>query len=256
MGYDHSRIKENARLFYKNNAGNSILSILIFFGVSLGVGMVLSAILTIPSVIVGVLGAASEVTSASSASSQTALTVGYIVGMIVLYVIELVASLSLYPLTIGLMGWYRKSIFQKTSLGEIFAPYKKQHLLSNIGTMLLAQLFIFLWSLLFIVPGIIKSFSYSQTMYIKAENPNIPAKRAIELSRIMMDGHKGDLLYLHLSFIGWGILSLITYNILGIVYVYPYYYSALAFAYVEIKADAIARGIIDASEFEYVNAEY
>lgn len=152
---------------------------------------------------------------------------------------------------IGLNGWYTRSIYQKTSLGEIFTPYKQPHLWSNIGTGFLMSLYIFLWSLLFIIPGIIKAYSYSQTFYIKAENPDIPASRAIELSKIMMDGHKGQLFYLHLSFIGWSILSAFTLNILGVVYVFPYYYASLAFAYQEIKADAAARGIIDIREIDH-----
>ena len=91
-------------------------------------------------------------------------------------------------------------------------------------------------------------YSYSQAVFIKAENPNISASRAIDLSKKMMNGHKGNLFYLQLSFLGWFLLSSVTYNILGIVYVFPYYYAALAFAYEEIKADAAARGVIDIYE--------
>ena len=85
-------------------------------------------------------------------------------------------------------------------------------------------------------------------MYIKVENPNISPSRAIELSKIMMNGHKWDIFYLHLSFLGWNILSAFTFGILAIVYVFPYYNAALAFAYEEIKADAAARGVIDIRE--------
>lgn len=253
MGYDHDRIKANARLFYKNNMGNSILSVLIVLGVGFGVGMALSMVTAVPTIFTGVMGAASEL---STGTEKTAISAGYVIGMVFVYIIEMAAAIGLYPLTLGLFGWYRKSIFQKTSLGEMFAPYKKEHILSNIGTMLLTQIFTFLWTLLFIVPGIIKSYSYSQVSFIKTENPNIPARRAIELSEIMMNGHKGDLFYLHLSFIGWGILSVFTGHILGIVYVFPYLYSALSFAYLEVKADAIAKGLIDASEFEYAQEKH
>lgn len=242
MGYDHLRIKSNAQLFYKNNQGSSILSILIMFGVSLGASYAVS-------IVVGIFGIISGVSAGLSFGSlEAGLTGAYAAYYILNYAMSLVLGLAMYPLMIGLNGWYKKSIYQKTSLGEIFAPYKPQFLWSNIGTGFLMNLYIFLWSLLFIIPGIIKAYSYSQTFYIKAENPNIPASRAIELSKIMMEGHKGQLFYLHLSFIGWSILSALTLNILGIVYVFPYYYAALAFAYEEIKADAIARGIFDISE--------
>ncbi|MDE6710401.1 MAG: DUF975 family protein [Oscillospiraceae bacterium] len=247
MGYDHDRIKSNARLFYKNNQGNSILSILIFFGVFFGASYVMSAAVTLLGVIIGVSA------GVGFRSAEAGLTGGYAVVSLLQYIIGFVLGLAMYPLMIGLYGWYTKSIYQKTSLGEIFTPYKPQYLWSNIGTGFLVGLFTYLWALLFIIPGIIKTYSYSQTMYIKAENPNIPASRAIELSKIMMDGHKGQLFYLYLSFWGWLILSVLTFNILGIIYVFPYYYAARAFAYEEVKADAAARGIIDIRE---INPNY
>lgn len=244
MGYDHSRIKSNARLFYKNNQGNSILSVLIFFGVTFGASYIVSA----------VSGALSLITGVSAGvgfrSAEAGLTGAYAMYYILSYAASLVLGLAMYPLTIGLYGWYTKSIYRKTPLGEIFTPYKPPYLWSNIGTGFLMSLYIFLWSLLFIIPGLIKTYSYAQTLFIKAENPNIPASRAIELSRIMMDGHKFDLFYLHLSFIGWLLLSALTMNILGIVYVFPYYYAALAFAYEEIKVDAASRGLFDIREIQ------
>jgi len=230
MGYNHDRIKANARLFYRNNTGNSILSQLIYFGVVLGAMLVLYFFM-------GIFMGVSVFSFAIAGGSETENAVaGAAVGTIIIALIfdalYIAILLALNPLMIGFMDWYRKSIYEKTSLGEIFAPYRKEHLWGSIGTMFLMQLYTFLWTLLFIVPGIIKTYSYSQTVFIKGENPNIPAKRAIELSRIMMDGHKGDLFYLHLSFIGWMFLSGLTYNIPGTFYVFPYYYSSLSFAYV------------------------
>ncbi len=244
MGYDHQRIKSNARLFYKNNMGSSILSILIFFGVSFGASMALYIVFLISGLIVAI----PYLAAAGGEIGESSLIAGSLVSCVFLLGCAAV-SIALLPMAIGLFGWYRKSIYAKTSLAEIFAPYRHGRFWGSVGTVALTQLYTFLWSLLFVIPGIIKSYSYSQTFFIKGENPNIPASRAIELSKIMMDGHKGDLFYLHLSFIGWLLLSSLTYNILGIVYVYPYFYAALTFAYEEIKADAIARGVIDQSEF-------
>ncbi len=243
MGYDHQRIKSNARLFYKNNMGSSILSMLIFFGVSFGASMALYIVLLISGLIFSI-----PYSAAVGEFGESSLIAGILVYCALLLGCAAV-SIALLPMTIGLFGWYRKSIYSQTSLAEIFEPYRHGRFWGSVGTVALTQLFTFLWSLLFVIPGIIKSYSYSQTFFIKGENPNIPASRAIELSKIMMDGHKGDLFYLHLSFIGWTLLSSLTYNILGIVYVYPYFYAALTFAYEEIKADAIARGVIDQSEF-------
>lgn len=246
MGYSHERIKSNAKLFYKNNTGSSILSVLIFLGVTFGAIMALYFVMFIFGLIFGV--SAGVAGSSNSGGAAAAAAAGGVLFSLLVMAAYIAVILGLYPLSIGLMGWYRKSIYEKTSLAEIFSPYKKEHLWSNIGTMFLMQIYTFLWSLLFLIPGIIKSYSYSQTAFIKSENPNISASRAIELSKIMMEGHKGELFYLHLSFLGWMLLSSLTYNILGVVYVYPYFYGALAFAYEEIKADAIARGIIDPTE--------
>lgn len=241
MGYDHQRIKSNARLFYKNNTGNSILSILIFFGMIVAIGMALRIFITIFSFIFVFAGRAAAYSDAGTAVVSFMTSIVFIAGGLAMAVAE-------FPLIIGLMGWYRSSIYRQTSLGDILTPYKPPQLWSNIGTGVLITVFTYLWTLLFIIPGIIKALSYSQALYIKGENPNISASRAIELSKIMMNGHKWDIFYLQLSFIGWNILSSLTFGILGIVYVFPYYYAAHAFAYEEIKADAAARGIIDIRE--------
>lgn len=85
----------------------------------------------------------------------------------------------------------------------------------------LVGLYTFLWSLLFIIPGIIKAYSYSMSMYILAENKGKPAKECIKESMLMMDGHKMEFFVLELSFILWYLLGIIT---LGIAYIWivPY----------------------------------
>lgn len=85
----------------------------------------------------------------------------------------------------------------------------------------LVGLYTFLWSLLLIIPGIIKSFSYSQAMLIAAENPGISAREAINRSKEMTNGHKMELFVLELSFIGWALLGAITLG-LAYIYVLPY----------------------------------
>lgn len=72
---------------------------------------------------------------------------------------------------------------------------------------LLMNIFIALWSLLFVIPGIVKTYAYAMTPYILAENPQFSPKEAITKSRQLMDGHKGELFCLELSFIGWSLLA-------------------------------------------------
>ena len=95
-------------------------------------------------------------------------------------------------------------------------------------------LFTFLWSLLFIIPGIIKGYSYSMAMYIVAENPGISALEAIDRSKKMMDGHKMEFFILYLSFYVWALLTVITFGIAGI-WTIPYMNATLANFYNEVK---------------------
>ena len=230
MGFDRLRIKSNARLFYKNNTGMSIVVPLIQM-------MITGAASIAAYIIISVFA----VVTAKDSGVVTAMT-------LLTYPVIIIANLAAAPIMIGTMGWFRKSIYYNTSVSEVFAYYGNGRLWSSVGTVFLMGLYIYLWSLLFLIPGIIKGYSYSQTLFIKAENPDIPASRAIELSKIMMEGHKWDMFVLHCSFLGWLLLSAITYNIVGIVYVYPYYYAAMAFAYEEIKMDAASRGVINIAE--------
>lgn len=99
----------------------------------------------------------------------------------------------------------------------------------------LRGLYTALWSLLFIIPGIIKSFSYAMTPFIMAENPNMTASEAIEASKQLMDGHKGELFMLDLTFIGWELLAALTLNI-GYIFLNPYKNAAYAAFYKNLTA--------------------
>lgn len=94
--------------------------------------------------------------------------------------------------------------------------------------------FTFLWSLLFVIPGVIKSISYSMAEYILAENPNMTAREALNKSKEIMNGHKMDAFILSLSFIGWYLLISITFGIASI-YVIPYMSATFANFYNSIK---------------------
>jgi uncharacterized membrane protein len=114
-------------------------------------------------------------------------------------------------------------------------------------TMLLKCIYIYLWTLLLIVPGIIKAYSYALTEYILQDDPDCKYDEAIEKSMKMMDGHKMQMFLLDLSFIGWGILCLLTLGI-GFLFLKPYMNTAHAHFYEELKADMS----YDAAMFEKV----
>ena len=104
--------------------------------------------------------------------------------------------------------------------------------------MILSTIYIFLWTLLLIIPGIIKSYSYALTPYILVEHPEMSANEAIEESMRLMDGHKFDLFYLQLSFIGWAILSILSLG-LGFFWLITYQMTAQAAFYRDIKNGAM-----------------
>ena len=110
--------------------------------------------------------------------------------------------------------------------------------LKNLGFTLLYILFVFLWALLFYIPGIVKGIAYSLSPFILKDNPELSANEAINLSQKMMKGHKFDLFFLMLSFIGWIILGAFT---LGIAYMWlvPYMSATLAAFYQDVKKEYI-----------------
>ena len=118
----------------------------------------------------------------------------------------------------------------------------------SLGGILWMELFIFLWSLLLIVPGIVKSIAYSMTPYILADYPNVRPTEALKLSMRMTQGHKGKIFCLCLSFIGWWLLSVLTCNILGLLFVGPYMNTSLAGMYDMLRHDALTRGVIRPEE--------
>lgn len=121
--------------------------------------------------------------------------------------------------------------YKVEQLSEGFKDYTRV-----LGTMLLAGIYTCLWTLLLIVPGIVKSYSYAMTPYVLRDNPELKFNGAIERSMKMMDGHKFDLFYLHLTFIGWYLLCMLTFCI-GFLWLIPYVQSATAHFYEEVKAE-------------------
>jgi uncharacterized membrane protein len=146
------------------------------------------------------------------------------------------------PLTIGFYNALLRLLTggENDILGNTFKIATEDYWHKVWGNLLM-KIFIFLWSLLFIIPGIVKIFSYAMTPYILEENPELSAGEAIDRSRAMMRGHKFDLFWLYLSFIGWIILSFFTLGI-GLLWLVPYVQTSVAGFYEDVKADYEANG--------------
>jgi hypothetical protein len=125
------------------------------------------------------------------------------------------------PFSVGGKRFFFKNLNEQASIKELGFSFKG-HYMNVVKILFFRDLYVFLWSLLFVIPGIVKSYEYRMIPYLLAENPNMSKEEAFELSKRMMDGQKWNAFVLDLSFIGWGILSLFTFGILSIFYVSPY----------------------------------
>lgn len=130
------------------------------------------------------------------------------------------------PLIIGLFTFYVKlARAEEAKIENLFDGFND--FVQNFLLQLMIGIFTFLWSLLFFIPGIVKSYSYSMAYYIKIDNPSYDWKTCIDESKKRMDGHKWELFCLHFSFIGWEILCCFTFGI-GLLWLTPYMQAANA----------------------------
>lgn len=168
-----------------------------------------------------------------------------IVGLLIYgIIVSFLSSIGIGSFIIGLIGVGYIALYLDLLRGK--KPTLESSLAAiteNIGTKfiatLLVMLYTFLWSLLFIIPGIIKSYSYAMTSYILLDRPELSPTEALKESEKMMDGHKMELFLLDLSFIGWILLSMLTCGIL-LFYVEPWMMAAKSAFYLELKGpDAI-----------------
>jgi uncharacterized membrane protein len=99
---------------------------------------------------------------------------------------------------------------------------------------IITAFFIYLWSMLLVIPGIVKSFAYSMAQFFLAENHALTAREALKSSKEIMNGKKGKLFYLYLTFIGWFLLGSLSFGI-GYLWIVPYFYATTAAFYEDAK---------------------
>lgn len=136
-------------------------------------------------------------------------------------------------ITVGHCNYFIKNTDSKPSFGDAFSGFKVKYG-RNIGTLLLVGIKTVLWTILFIIPGIIKSYEYAIIPYILADDPGISSKDAFKKAKQMMNGNKWRLFKLEFSFIGWFILCVLTLGI-GTLFLIPYVSAATAEFYVDLK---------------------
>lgn len=129
----------------------------------------------------------------------------------------------LNPLMLGGKRYFLLNLHQDADLKELGFGFTN-HYLNTVKTLFLRDLFTFLWSLLFVIPGLIKKYEYLMMPYLLANNPDMDTNEAFRISRQMMMGNKWNAFVLDLSFIGWYLLNAITAGIFGIFFTNPYKY--------------------------------
>lgn len=128
-------------------------------------------------------------------------------------------------------------------LGDLFVAFKDGNFGRVLGGMILVTIYTFLWSLLLIIPGIIKGYQYSMMPYLLIDRPDLSIKECFAMSKKMTSGFKWSIFVLELSFIGWAILAVFTLGILDIFFVTPYMTLALGGAYDYLKRTRMEDGV-------------
>lgn len=147
-------------------------------------------------------------------------------------IVNLIVSLILIPFSFAFYWFYLSLARLDTpEISDLFSVYADaKNALKLIGATILVGIFIFLWSLLFVIPGIIKGLAYSQYYFVLRDHPEYSITEAITESRKLMDGYKWKYFLLNLSFIGWSILAILTLGI-GFLWLIPYISTSLATFY-------------------------
>ena len=168
--------------------------------------------------------------------------VAFIAVFLAVFIISLIISvfalafryLLLTPFEYGCRKFFRKNLDEPAKLSNIVYAFDSNYK-NIVKTAFLRDLFIWLWSLLFVIPGIIKAYEYRLVPYIFAENPDMKYSDILAESSKLMKGNKWKTFVLDLSFIGWELLSLCTCGLLSVFYVDPYKLQTDAALYEAIK---------------------
>ena len=172
------------------------------------------------------------------------IVLGFLIGLVLAFGWSaFVAS----PIIVGKNRYFMEHRAFDSKFERLFWSFKSGRYMNVVKIMFWRELKIFLWSLLFVIPGIIKSYEYSMVPYILAENPHISSERAFELSKKMTRGEKWKIFVLDLSFLGWRILGVLCCCV-GEIFLQPYVEATYAELYQVMREKAHGLSFSDYSE--------
>lgn len=216
MYWNNADLKAKGKEKFRRNYGNCVLASLIF-GVSTGTG--------------------ASVNVARWAEDFSFALWFLVPGAVVILVRILVFSV----LEMGVGRFYVENRDYQAGVSKVLFGFQCGHYGNVVLVMFMRDLFIFLWSLLLLIPGIVKSYEYRMVPYILAEQPDISSKDAFAISKEMMQGQKLEAFGLDLSFIGWWLGTALTCGLLGIFWASPYQAATNAELYGTLRDDWIKR---------------
>lgn len=233
--WTREQLKTNAKMAVKRN-----------YGACVAVALVIGIISTFFNGAGGGTGAGAE-ESTYYMSSEASMLFAALAGALALLSLVGVALIILIENVLK-VGGYKFFILNQAGMqpefGTVLDGFKSGQYKNLVLIMFMKDLFIGLWTCLFIIPGIVKSYEYMMVPYILAENPGMDRRTAFAISKQMMDGEKMNAFILDLSFIGWYILCLFTCGILAVAYVNPYVEATHAELYAYCKAKGFQMGFI------------
>lgn len=174
---------------------------------------------------------------------------GFLAGLLGLILALAALAWSIFGATAVTVGWKRymmESRLGNSPFDTLFSGFHAGYA-STVKGMVWCGIKIFLYFLLLVVPGIIKTYEYFFVPYLLAENPYLEPERAMHLSKLMTDGEKWNIFVLQLSFIGWHLLNAVTFG-LASLFISPYYEATMAELYAALRAKAFALGYTNERE--------
>ncbi len=163
----------------------------------------------------------------------------FIILAVVLLIVLPLEILIVNPLEVGIRRFFAKNLMGEANFREVCFAFD-HHYKNAVKIMFFRGLYVFLWSLLFVIPGIVKAYEYQMIPYLIEENPGISKEEAFAQSRALMEGNRWKAFILDLSFLGWYILSGMTLGIVGVFYVNPYAAQTKAALYQKLKEQKLA----------------
>ncbi|MDD3421986.1 MAG: DUF975 family protein [Bacilli bacterium] len=233
-----SEIKSRAKQMIQGNIGYLFVCIIIIIAVSSACRWIAMAIFPAQQVVTSSSAGVSALTQIDSPSPTILLQASDYLTVGIMYFIDFFITAQL---KVGLinanMYLYKNKNDKKYSY--LFSGFTRKYYWKIFVATLLVDIFVFLWSLLLVVPGIIKGYAYSQTYYILLDNPDMKVIDAIKESERMMKGHKFELFVLQISFILWSLLVPVTCGLI-LIYLAPYMYATFVVYYQALKGEKMS----------------